>query len=177
MENMTVAAGVQCEERRTFPRQVENEGHRGYAVIGLYSPKNDMNVGGVLRAAHCYGAEMLVMETPRSGASRFTRQASNVTKAHRHIPTIIGQVLDHRPYDCQLVVIELIDGAIPLPDFVHPERAMYVFGPEDGSVPMRICERAQHIVSIPTTFCMNLAATANVVLYDRMAKRAKARHA
>jgi tRNA(Leu) C34 or U34 (ribose-2'-O)-methylase TrmL len=122
---------------------------RGFAAIGLYSPKNGLNIGGAMRAAHCYGASLVVLEAPR-----FQRQASNVTEAQRHIPTIVGPLLQHRPYDCPLVVIEIVDGAIPLPDFIHPERALYAFGPEDGSVPARIVERAQHVVSVPTAYCM-----------------------
>ena len=31
-------------------------------------------------------------------------------------------------------------------------------------------DKAHHVVYVPTHGCMNLAATVNVVLYDRMAK-------
>lgn len=122
-----------------------------------------------MRAADCYGAAMLVIEGPR-----FHHRSTNVTKAHRHIPMIVGPICDHRPYDCPMVVIEIMECAVPLPEFIHPHRALYVFGPEDGSVPSRIVKQAQHIVSVPTRWCMNLAATVNVVLYDRMAKQRKA---
>lgn len=139
---------------------------RGYSAIGLVGPKIEANVGGALRAAACYDASLIVLEAPR-----FVHRATNVTKAQRHIPLIVGAIQDHRPYDCQMVVVEILPGAVPLPDFVHPERAIYVFGPEDGSVPARIVDRAQHVVSIPTLHCMNLAATVNVVLYDRLTKQ------
>lgn len=140
---------------------------RGYAAIGLYSPKNGLNIGGALRAAHCFDARMVIVEAPR-----FQRQASNVTEAQRHIPTIVGSIVEHRPHDCPMVVVELVDGASSLVTFEHPERGLYVFGPEDGSVPVRLVERAQHVVSIPTAYCLNLAATVNIVLYDRLVKRA-----
>ena len=45
-----------------------------------------------------------------------------------------------------------------------------IFGPEDGSVGKKIVKWCDDVVYIPTIGCMNLAATANVVLYDRMAK-------
>lgn len=32
---------------------------RGFASIGLYNPKNDLNVCGAMRAAACYGAAMV----------------------------------------------------------------------------------------------------------------------
>ena len=68
------------------------------------------------------------------------------------------------------MVIELIEGATALPDFKHPENAFYVFGPEDGSVPKEVLKWCDEVVYVPTIGCMNLAATCNVVLYDRLAK-------
>lgn len=53
---------------------------------------------------------------------------------------------------------------------LHPDRALYIFGPEDGSLDKEIRDWCEDVVYIPTTGCMNLAATVNVVLYDRMAK-------
>ena len=139
---------------------------RGYTAIGLVGPKMEANVGGAMRAAACYGADLILLQAPR-----FVHRATNVTKAERHIPTIVGDICDHRPYDCPMIVVEIVEGAVALPDFEHPERGLYVFGPEDGSVPARIIEKAQHVIYVPTAYCMNLAATANVVLYDRMVKR------
>lgn len=78
---------------------------------------------------------------------------------------------DAIPYDCVPVVVELGPRATPIQDFKHPERAFYILGPEDGSVPKDISARCKHHVYIPTAGCMNLAATANVILFDRMMKR------
>jgi tRNA(Leu) C34 or U34 (ribose-2'-O)-methylase TrmL len=91
----------------------------------------------------------------------------------RHIPVIHCDLMDAIPQECDVVVVELCDRAKPLNTFHHPERAFYIFGPEDGSVPKEIIERAKHVVQVPTKHCMNLAATVNVVLYDRMAKQMK----
>lgn len=60
--------------------------------------------------------------------------------------------------------------ARPLPEYTHPDRALYIFGPEDGSLDKEIRDWCEDVVYIPTTGCMNLAATVNVVLYDRLAK-------
>ena len=68
------------------------------------------------------------------------------------------------------VAIELIKDAKPLPSYRHPERAFYIFGPEDGTLDKNIRAWCTDVVYIPTVGCMNLAATVNVVLYDRMAK-------
>lgn len=141
----------------------------GYAAVGLSGPKDAANVGAVLRAAGCYGVVQVNIENPRHGC---LKAATNTPKSHQFIPTFAtGDVLDPRPVGCDVVAVEILDDAVPLPEFRHPARALYVFGPEDGSLASRITDRAQHVVFIPTTLCMNLAATVNVVLYDRLVKR------
>ena len=59
---------------------------------------------------------------------------------------------------------------MPLHTFKHPQRAFYIFGPEDGSLRANVTDWCEDIIYIPTHGCMNLAATVNVVLYDRLAK-------
>lgn len=140
---------------------------RGFAAIGLVQPKWSENVGGVFRAAQCYGASLIVIE-----GKRFERQAADTSKAWRHTPLLrLENVLDGCPFSTIPVVIELVDDAQSLVDFLHPERAFYIFGPEDGSVPTRVMDKCAVKVQVPTRFCMNLAATVNVVLYDRLAKQ------
>lgn len=141
---------------------------RGFASIGLYKPKTGENVGAVMRAAHCYRVAQVNIEGARNGA---LRHPTNTPMAHRHTPTfLVDDLLDYIPFDTQVVVIDLIPGAVPLPTFVHPERAVYLFGPEDGTLGKKHTDRAQHVVYVPTRDCMNLAATVNVVLYDRLVK-------
>jgi len=72
--------------------------------------------------------------------------------------------------DTRIVCVELVENATVLPDYKHPENACYIFGPEDGSLPQSIIDQADDVVYIPTNGCMNLAATVNVLLYDRMLK-------
>lgn len=141
---------------------------RGFSCIGLVRPKTPENVGGVLRAAHCYHVAQVSIE---GGRGKFLHHGTNTPMAHRHTPTfLVEDVLDYRPYDTQVIAVDLLPGATPLQDFIHPERAMYIFGPEDGTLGKRHTARAQHVVYVPTRSCMNLAATVNVVMYDRMAK-------
>jgi tRNA(Leu) C34 or U34 (ribose-2'-O)-methylase TrmL len=142
---------------------------RGFSAIGLFRPKNAENVGGVLRAATIYGAAFVALDGPRGGA---LRHAADTTAAINHKPVfLVDDLIAARPFNCQIVVVDLISGATPLPIFVHPERAMYLFGPEDGTLDVAHTSAAQHVVYIPASPCMNLAATVNVVLYDRMMKR------
>jgi hypothetical protein len=68
------------------------------------------------------------------------------------------------------VCVEIVEGAESLVDFDHPEHAVYVFGPEDGSVPKGVRHACHRFVVIPGAHCLNLAAAVNIVLYDRAAK-------
>ena len=74
------------------------------------------------------------------------------------------------PYSCIPIAVERCTQARPILNFIHPERAMYIFGPEDGSISPEVLEWCKYTIEIPTTFCMNLGATVNVVLYDRLLK-------
>lgn len=140
---------------------------RGYAAIGLDRCKSRENLGGALRAAGCYGASMVMLSGSRMG-----RYATDTMCAYKHMPCLeVSDLMASIPYGAEPVVIELTERSRSLVNFVHPESAFYIFGPEDGSVSDAILNRVQRVVQIPTTHCMNLAATVNVVLYDRLAKR------
>jgi tRNA(Leu) C34 or U34 (ribose-2'-O)-methylase TrmL len=68
------------------------------------------------------------------------------------------------------VCVEVDDSAERLYNFIHPDNPIYVFGPEDGSVPTGIRHVCHRFVTIPSKSCLNLAAAVNVVLYDRAMK-------
>lgn len=139
---------------------------RGFAAVALYNPKTPANVGGVLRAASVFGVA-LVVTTGR----RYTRAPTDVTKAWRTIPLQhVADLRDAIPFDCVPVAVEITPNAKPLPSYRHPERAYYVLGPEDGSLPHDVLAWCRDVVVIPGRHCLNLAAAANVVLYDRAAK-------
>ena len=74
-------------------------------------------------------------------------------------------------FGCTPVAIEMTENAISLADFVHPERAMYVFGSEYGGIKQETVNWCEKTVYIPTRVSLNLAVTVNLVLYDRMNKR------
>lgn len=140
---------------------------RGYAAIALERCKCKENLGGALRAAGCYGASMLVISGGRLG-----KYSTDTMRQYKHMPAIeTDDIMSVTPYGSTPVVVELSDRAKCLTNFKHPESAYYIFGPEDGSVSDDIIDQCKHVVSVPTSHCMNLAATVNVVLYDRAAKQ------
>ena len=142
---------------------------RGYSVIALDNPKSIPNLGGAMRAAQCYGVGLILVGGPRM--CRIHKIATDTMKAYRHIPTmLVDDVMEHIPHDCVPVAVDLVEGARDLRTYTHPERAFYIFGPEDGTLGKRVLEKCRDKVMVPTNGCMNLAACVNVVLYDRLQK-------
>jgi tRNA(Leu) C34 or U34 (ribose-2'-O)-methylase TrmL len=137
--------------------------------IGLTNPKSPTNVGAVMRAAGCFQAHSVFYTGKRYElGARFSTDTQNSSDA---IPlTGVSCLLDSVPENAQIVCVELVVGAIALPDFQHPKNAFYIFGPEDNTIKQRVIDRADSVVYVPTIGSLNLAATVNVVLYDRLAK-------
>ena len=144
------------------------------AIVGLLLPKSPANVGGVMRAAGCFQVDEV-----RYTGKRWERGAKFHTDTHNaswQIPLKgVDDLLEDLPEGTQVVCVDLIEGATPLPEFQHPKKALYVFGPEDGSIKQALIDQADHVVYVPTIGCLNLAATTNVLLYDRLAKSASYR--
>ncbi len=143
--------------------------NKSHVTIGLTNPKSPTNVGAVMRAAGCYQVDEVKYTGQRyEKAAKFH---TDTKSAARTIPlTGVESFLDNLELETQIVCVELAEGATPLPRFKHPENAIYIFGPEDGSISQDVADRADHVVYVPTVGCMNLAATVNVLLYDRLAK-------
>lgn len=144
-----------------------------FVSIGLINPKSPSNVGAVMRAAGCYQVDEVRYTGSRyDRAARFQTDTKNVSLS---IPLkSVTDLFSDLPVDIQVICVELVEGATALPLFVHPENALYVFGPEDGSLDQALVDRAGAVVYVPTVGCMNLAASVNVLLYDRLAKSARA---
>ncbi len=140
-----------------------------YACIGLFNPKSPENVGSVMRASGCYSVHSVFYTGTRY--DRAEPFYTDTKKVHQTIPLIgVSDLEEVIPLGCVPVAVELTPDAKPLTEYKHPARAFYIFGPEDGSLKKEITEFCDDVVYIPTKGCMNLAATVNVVLYDRLAK-------
>jgi tRNA(Leu) C34 or U34 (ribose-2'-O)-methylase TrmL len=143
---------------------------KGKVYIGLTNPKSPTNVGAVLRAVGCFYADEVLYTGERfNRAVKFNTDTKNIKSI---IP--LTQVEDFIEYskneNINLVCVDLIEGAVPLTEFVHPENALYVFGPEDGTISQAVIDKAYASVYVPTKGCLNLAASVNVLLYDRLTK-------
>lgn len=141
-------------------------------TLGICDPKSPTNIGAVMRAAGCYGVGKVLYTGERF--DRAVKFQTDTKKVAERIPLLkVDSFTDYKNDDTKIICVELAEGAQPLPDFIHPESAIYIFGPEDGSIEQDLIDQADAVVYIPTITCMNLAATVNVVLYDRMVKMKK----
>lgn len=140
---------------------------RGYFAVGAERISKAMNLGNLIRSAHAFGASFVFVIDP---ACSIAEARSDTSESERQLPVYEYPSVEEMqlPRGCRLIGVELLDEAIPLPSFRHPMNAAYVFGPERGSLTPAMVERCDHVVKIPTRFCINLAAAGAIVLYDRM---------
>ena len=143
------------------------------SAIILENPKHPFNVGGAVRACAAFGAKQLYWtgdrvyfdhrHLPNEEKQRHTQQSVRFA----HDPNALAKL---KRQGFSPVAVEVKDDAENILYFNHPDKAVYVFGPEDGSLEREIYRQCHRYVFIPTHFCLNLAATVNVLLYDRRIK-------
>ena len=143
--------------------------------IGLINPKSPDNVHSVMRAAGNYRVDGVFYTGDRYPlALQRNPNAPDISrKWGETVPLSEAGCLLDAAKGLKIVCVELAENAIALPDYEHPENAFYIFGPEDGTITQDVVNKADAVVYIPTVGCMNLAATVNVLLYDRLAKSAQ----
>ncbi|MDC9725119.1 MAG: TrmH family RNA methyltransferase [Gammaproteobacteria bacterium] len=141
--------------------------------IGLENPKSPDNVSSVMRAAGNYQVDSILYTGTRypRALSYQVRSVDMSRKVSKGVSVSgVECLINSVPEGMSIVCVELVVNATPLPEFEHPENAFYIFGPEDGSISQGIIDKADSVVYVPTVGCMNLAASVNVLLYDRLAK-------
>ena len=139
----------------------------GYVGVGIYNGKRTHNFGALVRTARVFGADFVF-----SVGHRNPSEASSV-RAELTLPIFHFDTLElciaSIPANAQLVCVELAAGAQDIRTYVHPSRAVYLVGPEDGALPASIM-RQRDTVILPGAYPLNVAMAATVVLYDRLLK-------
>lgn len=144
-------------------------------AVVLINPKYLHNVGQTVRALSCFGVEQLwwsgarglraLEKLDRLPREERMRGYAEVAILHADRPLEAYEGSGVTP-----VAVELLPGSESLVHFEHPENAVYVFGPEDGSIDQGTRRHCHRFVQIPTTHCVNLSAAVYIVLYDRLLK-------
>jgi len=141
-------------------------------AVVMVNPKYPHNLAAAIRACSCFGVDNLIYTGDRMDIKpneRLPREERMKGYA----------AVDWRRSDFPLngrgtpVCVEVMENSEPLTTFVHPDDAIYVFGPEDGGVPQTFRLNCFRFVHIPAHHCLNVAAAINVVLAHRFMQRMK----
>jgi len=140
---------------------------RGYFAIGAERMSKPLNLGNMIRSAHAFGASFVFTISAHYKALEVP---SDTSKAPAHLPLYNWEGLEDMqlPEGCRLVGVELVEGAVDLPSFRHPLQAAYVLGPERGELSKELLACCDHVVKIPTAFCINVAMAGAIIMYDRV---------
>lgn len=147
-------------------------------TIILNDPKYPHNVGQVVRAASCFGIDDILMTGNRvelEGRPGYRLPREERMRGRYNVdlrPSV--RPLDELEAGVVPVAVELVPGAEDMIWFEHPERAAYVFGPEDGHLNVGLRAKCHRHVFLPMAHCANLASTVWMVLWDRHSKRVRA---
>lgn len=142
--------------------------------IILENPKFSHNVGAALRAASCFGVNQLIFTGNRvsldSGKGKRLPREERM-KGYDKVELVnFDYPFDMFDKDVIPIAVEIDPAAESLVFFEHPENAVYVFGPEDGSISSTFKRHCYRFIIIPTFHCVNLAAAVYITLYDRALK-------
>jgi tRNA G18 (ribose-2'-O)-methylase SpoU len=141
---------------------------RGYFGIGVEGINKPFNVGNLFRSAHAFDASFVFTIDATYRRAEGGQADTSDTLANLpfySFPKLADLML---PKGCALVGVELHDDAVELPSFTHPRCAAYVLGPERSSLSPELTARCDHLLRIPTKFCLNVGIAGVVVMYDRL---------
>lgn len=142
---------------------------RGYFGIGIFHGKNKQNIGTLWRSANILGADFIF-----TIGKRYEKQCTDTMNTPRHIPLFnyltYEDFMEHIPYNCPIVAIELDENSVPIKDYKHPERCVYLLGAEDHGIPKDILGKCRDIVQLPGDRCMNVSVAGSIVMFDRVNK-------
>ncbi len=144
--------------------------------IVLVNPRFAFNVGMVVRLASCFGVKQVWFTGDRVRMSLETKKRlprEERMKGYRDVQMVnYERPLEQFPRDVVPVAVEVRANSERLDQFEHPKNAVYVFGPEDGSIPQSVLTACHRFVIIPTRkrYCLNLATATSTILWDRAVK-------
>ena len=141
---------------------------RGFFGIGVEGIHKPQNVGSLARSAHAFGASFFFTISPNTDIAAM--KLTDTSGSFDHVPYYEYESVEKldMPSGCQLVAVELVEGAIELPSFRHPTRAAYILGPEMGNVSPELLAKCDHTIKIPMKFCINVGVAGAIVMYDRL---------
>ena len=140
---------------------------RGFFGVGVQGISKEGNAGAIMRTAHAFGASYMCTIGSPLDLKQLTW--TDTSKTFLHCPLFQYDEFDDMvlPEKTTVVGVELTSESVNLPSFKHPLQALYMLGPEMGSLSPDIQEQCEFIVKIPTQYCVNVSVAAAIIMYDR----------
>lgn len=152
-----------------YSKVIVPEHGRGFFGIGIYGGKTPANLGTLWRSAHIMKADFIF-----TIGKRYDSMPTDTMKSWKHIPMFEYDTFDQfkisQPKDSELVAVELNENSVPLTEFHHSERAVYLLGAEDFGLPHEIIVQCDKIIQLPGENSLNVSVAGSIVLYDRLLK-------
>lgn len=140
------------------------------AQIALINPKYEANLASVVRAAACLSADKVWYTGARI---KFGERIPREIRLYKEIELENEDYFFNKTKDLIPVAVELVPGAQDIRNYEHKYNSLYIFGPEDGSIPKVIRRLCHDFIQIPTNYCVSLPSAVHITLYDRMIKNGK----
>lgn len=142
-------------------------------VVVLDGIVNSENVGAILRNCEAFGVSSVVVGG--GGSSPWLRRAVRASMGavcsmniHTSNDLLFTLTELREQYGFALVAAETGASAIPLPDYVFPERCALVFGSEGPGVSQKVLKRCTDVIAIPLApevASINVASATAIFLY------------
>ena len=174
-ETSHVLTSLSSTSSKDVSGKLPNASYFGCGIVGPSTPLQ----WSIFDVSSKFGASFLFSIRPRIASSK-TRDKEH-RQGYSKVPTFTYQSIDDfadcGAYNCPWVVC--CEGGIPLKNFSHPARAIYLFPSCDGDMSSLIARSTFH-VSPPLSeafaasgkpFPTRGLANAEAVMYDRYAKR------
>lgn len=135
--------------------------------VGIFNPLHDENIGTLWRSAYILGASFIF-----TVGRKYKPQGGDVVQAWTKIPLYYYQDFEdlraHLPHATRLVGVELDESAVPLAEYSHPERCVYLLGSERDGLAPSVLSACHEKIALPGHFSLNVSVTGSIVLYDRL---------
>ena len=139
-------------------------------AIILLNPKYIYNLAAAVRAAACFEVNKVIYTGNRINFNIERLPREFRMKEYESVSLIHN----NRPLDLfnniTPIAVEFSENSESLYSFIHPENAVYLFGPEDGSIYKQYRCLCHRFVHISTRYCLNLGNAVNIIMYDRNRK-------
>ena len=137
-----------------------------YFEIGIYHPRNQLNIGTLWRSAYQLGAAGIF-----SIGRPYRNQSSDTARTMENIPLRsylnFEEFMRNRAVGAVLVGVEI--GGTPLASITHPKQAIYLLGSEDNGFSKQVLGACNEVISIESirSASYNVAVSGSIVMYHR----------